>query len=414
MENILYITVAAPFGEQESFIMKEMVALRKAGASMLIAPRTKGNGRVFHQEGRTLLDCTLTYPLLDLRMIGIFIRELFTNRKFRFLLKKVAFRSRRPAILVKNLIVMPKSVFLYKIIRKKNISHIHVHWGATTATMGYLISKLSDIPISITVHRGDIWQNNLLKEKVVSSRFVRCISEKGKNDLLKITGERYGHKVEVIHMGAVVPGADKEGQDISRSAGRSAPAGAINIAVPANLIKLKGHVFLVDACKIMARSEGRYFKIFFYGSGPFEKVLKKKIRHEDLSGLIEMPGRIDNGMLLGKYDKNEIDVVVLPSVTTESGECEGIPVSLMEAMAYGVPVVATDTGAIPELLNGGAGLMVPEKDPAALADAVIKLSGDADLYAGISRRGYERVAEHFNIDNISGRLLQRIMEKKGR
>jgi colanic acid/amylovoran biosynthesis glycosyltransferase len=86
--------------------------------------------------------------------------------------------------------------------------------------------------------------------------------------------------------------------------------------------------------------------------------------------------------------------MVLPSVTAEDGQMEGIPVALMEAMAAGVPVVATRLSGIPELVRDGeGGLLVPERDPAALAEAMERLARDPTLGGRLAegaRRAVER------------------------
>lgn len=101
-----------------------------------------------------------------------------------------------------------------------------------------------------------------------------------------------------------------------------------------------------------------------------------------------------------------IDVVVMPSIVTAEGDEEGIPVSLMEAMAHGVPVVATSTGGMPELLSDGAGLLVPSGDADAIARAVERLIVDQESYATTAERGRARVAADFNVDKIAARLRQ--------
>ncbi len=83
----------------------------------------------------------------------------------------------------------------------------------------------------------------------------------------------------------------------------------------------------------------------------------------NLGDIIIFYGAKPHERLLELYRNREIDCVVLPSIVTEKGEYEGIPVSLIEAMSYKIPVVSTNTGGIPELLEGGAGIIVEQKNP---------------------------------------------------
>ena len=86
------------------------------------------------------------------------------------------------------------------------------------------------------------------------------------------------------------------------------------------------------------------------------------------------------------YREGRVGMVVLPSVDLGNNLHEGIPVALIEAMSYNIPVVGTHTGGIPELLEGGAGLIVPDKDPAALADA-IERSSRSGFHGGSRQQG---------------------------
>ena len=99
---------------------------------------------------------------------------------------------------------------------------------------------------------------------------------------------------------------------------------------------------------------------------------KSKERSCDLGlqGFVELRAAIPNDELLGLYRDNRVDLLVLPSITTPEGEHEGLPTVLVEAMSFGIPVISTNTGGIPELLSDGAGLLVREKSSVALADAI--------------------------------------------
>ena len=87
---------------------------------------------------------------------------------------------------------------------------------------------------------------------------------------------------------------------------------------------------------------------------------------------------------------------------------EGIPVALVEAMSYGVPVISTTTGGIPELLEGDAGILVPPANPGALADAMGRLIQDAALRARLGQAGRNRVIERHAIDRVVAEHLERI------
>ena len=80
-----------------------------------------------------------------------------------------------------------------------------------------------------------------------------------------------------------------------------------------------------------------------------------------------------------------------------ASDAEGIPVSLMEAMSYEIPVIATNVGGNPELLSGGCGMMVPPRNPDALADAIAQVLGDPRLAASLASAGRARVEAEFDV-----------------
>ena len=117
--------------------------------------------------------------------------------------------------------------------------------------------------------------------------------------------------------------------------------------------------------------------------------------------------------LLGWQSRDQVhrilqdsDVLVLPSIVTESGRTEGIPVSIMEAMAMQVPVIATNISGIPELVkNGETGLVVPERDVAALEGALLRLYAQPAFAETLARNGRLKVLKEFNLKSSARTLF---------
>ena len=101
----------------------------------------------------------------------------------------------------------------------------------------------------------------------------------------------------------------------------------------------------------------------------------------------------------------QADAFVLPCVMAKDGDQDGIPVSLMEAMAYGVPCVSTEVSGVPELIEDGKeGLLVPEKDATALADALEKLVRAPELRERFGKAGRLKVEREFTLQGLVGKL----------
>lgn len=117
---------------------------------------------------------------------------------------------------------------------------------------------------------------------------------------------------------------------------------------------------------------------------------------------------------LGSQTKSEViailnrsDVLLAPSVTARDGDCEGIPVSLMEAMATGLPVISTWHSGIPELIEDGiAGFLVAERDVDGLAARIEYLSQHPESRLQLGIAGAERVREQYNIHELNNRLVK--------
>ena len=397
--KIAYITAQTPWGKGETFIMEEMLALQYRRVDLLIIPRNPPKA-VFHQEAQQLLASAVWLPLINLRMVGVFFKALLVKASLWKILGHIVRYARNPWVLIKNLAVLPKAVFIAEMLRTENICHIHAHWGSTTSTMAYIISQLTGIPWSFTLHRWDIRENNMLEEKVRSAEFVRCISEHGKKELLKIVGEEYKEKIRVVHLGVKVPENTAEFPKVKK---------LFIIVTPANLLEVKGHKYLIEACSILIEEGINNFQCILYGEGPLRTELENLIEGKKLDDYIKIPGAIPHEKLIKMYQNHDVDLVVLPSINTDKGEHEGIPVALMEAMAHGIPVISTNTGAIPELISNGAGIIVEEKSPKQLARAIIKTMKEEGVVKGLSETGYQKIQAKFNIaenvETLSG-LIQ--------
>ena len=209
-----------------------------------------------------------------------------------------------------------------------------------------------------------------------------------------------GH-AEVIHVGVEVPS----------EAELPAVHGPRNILLcPGNLYPVKGHRYLIDAVELL-RKRGVECKLLVAGSGEMLPDLEAQVERLGLADAVQFLGQRSHSEILAMYREGRAGMVVLPSVDLGNNLHEGIPVALIEAMSYGIPVVGTQTGGIPELLEQGAGLMVRDKDPAALADAIERYVRDPVFAAETGRTGRQRVRESFDVAAAVSQLLERIFPR---
>jgi glycosyltransferase involved in cell wall biosynthesis len=170
--------------------------------------------------------------------------------------------------------------------------------------------------------------------------------------------------------------------EVRASSARRAGAGEIVFGYAARLEEGKGPLSLVEALAALRR-EGSRVAVRMAGTGPQLLEVKARARELDLGGACEFVGFYTGAAARSAFMQS-LDVFVLPSLA------EGTPNSIIEAMAHGLPIIATEIGGIPDLLSADSGILVPPGDTAALAQAMRRLASDPRLRAAMGRAARER------------------------
>lgn len=160
------------------------------------------------------------------------------------------------------------------------------------------------------------------------------------------------------------------------------------------LTEKKGLPVLLEAMRALVDA-GRAVTLRVAGDGPQVLAMRELIAALALGDHVTLLGNLTHAEILRLLA--ESDCFVAPSVTARNGDAEGIPVTLMEAMACGVPVVSTWHSGIPELVEDGvSGLLAPQRDPEALAQAIGRIMDDPDLRGRLAAAGQARVRRDFD------------------
>jgi glycosyltransferase involved in cell wall biosynthesis len=232
-----------------------------------------------------------------------------------------------------------------------------------------------------------------LAEKVRRASFVACIGDYCRSQLMKLVEPGQWDKLEVVRCGldpADHPPVERAGRD----------GGPIEVLSVGRLVADKGQGMLVEAMAELAR-RGVAATATLVGEGPARAALEARVRELGAHELVRLVGAADQDEMARRYAA--ADVFCLPSFA------EGIPVVLMEAMASGLPVVATRVGGVAELVEDGvSGTLVPAGRPGALADAIERLAAEPGLRARWGAEGRERVLAEFDV-GVSARRLQRLL-----
>jgi colanic acid/amylovoran biosynthesis glycosyltransferase len=392
--HLVYVTAALPYGSVEAYIVPEILELMKRGHQVTVIP-VRPLASVIHKDAQMLNGSTIGQPVLSPNIVLSALAEtmrspLPTARSARSLTA-----SRNGLLFIKNAAVFPKALWLARIVRQQGVDHIHAHWAATSATVAMVASAVSGIPWSLTAHRWDIPENNLLDKKAQTARFVRTIDVQGMHELSNLISP-HRDKLRVIHMGVDLHPPSPKREEVS--------TGSLRVLLGARLVEVKGHRYALEA---MAQLKANGVDVFLHcaGDGPLQANMEEYADELGISDRVRFLGLVDHLELLDQLRDHRWDVALLPSIVTKESK-EGIPVFLIEAMAAGIPVVATDTGGISELLSGDAGLLIPSRDSTVIANALARLAADSDLRHQLSEAGMRRVRDEFTIESTVSALLE--------
>lgn len=373
LPHVAYILLWYPLFTQP-FIFREVENLKKQGLPLTVFSLYGASLRHCSEE---MLRAAPETRRLGSRKLGAILwaclKQLCCHpRRFCALLRKILFR-RWPSleILGENTWAFLAGVYLAERFREEGIDMIHAPWPRGTASAAWVASQLSGIPFS-TSARGD----NLkpadpdLVDKLCAAEFIRA-----------------NNKADSARMAAMLP-QDCQGKiflvynSLTLQVEKICP---VRLEAPVRLLALgrfditKGFEYLLEACGLL-KKEGLPFRLTLAGGGgkllglgalgPKLEALRREL---DLEDCVQMPGLISHNDL--SQVMAEHDIFIAPCVIHDDGRSDGIPNTIIEAIAHGMPVISTSTNAIPEIVHDGEnGYTVPQRDARALADAIRRMA----------------------------------------
>jgi glycosyltransferase involved in cell wall biosynthesis len=395
----------------ETFILREIVELRRQGMDLRLFSLKPCRDSIVHAEARALMVETRYAAFFFSRhVLAAQVRWLCRRpgRYLRMLAFLVARSWRSPQVLVKSLAIVPKAAYFAEVMQAAGVTHIHAHWASIPTTAALIASRLTEIPFSFSAHAYDIFlDRTLLEEKLRAARFAVTCSGFARQYLREHFDGLADRTVTVNY----------HGLDLGRYTPPPArPPGTPLILSVGRLTEQKGYRYLIAACRRL-RGEGRAFRCWIVGAGPLRAALERQVRRAGLQGVVAFLGPKTHDEVLALY--RAATLFVLPCVVCRNGDRDGIPNVLIEAMAMEVSVVSTAVSGIPELVvQRETGLLVPERDVAALAMAMGGLLDLPGLRREIGRRARERVLALFdgsrNVADLARLFLDRASGPVGR
>lgn len=391
----------------ETFVLYEIVALRELGYQVSVYPLIREHEQIVHDEVDSLRSYVHYLPWVSRNVLVAQARHLWRHPRQYLSTLATLVRSNLGSwnYLFGGLAMFPKVVYMAELLAARGVDHIHCHFSSHPATAGYILHRLSRITFSFTAHGSDLHvDRHMLCEKVQEASFVIAISEYNRRLIIEHCGEAASTKTSVIHSGV------DTSVFIPRPT-RIPGSSDFRIACIGRLTEVKGQKYLVQALRLLC-DEGVAVTCQLVGDGPDRAALEKYVKRLELSDQISFMGNMTRGQIAQLL--HGTDVLVAPSVPTRDGRREGIPIVLMEAMATGLPVIASRLSGIPELVEDGVeGLLVPAGDARALAEAIRRLQGDPDLRHSLGTAARRKVETEFDVRQTARRLASCIPKTVG-
>ncbi|RJP24563.1 MAG: glycosyltransferase family 1 protein [Candidatus Abyssobacteria bacterium SURF_5] len=292
-----------------------------------------------------------------------------------------------------------------RLIRSKGFDVVHMH-TAHAHTLGCLASAFNPRPLCIVSRRVDFPINQkplgipALKYRWRVDHYI-AISKAVKQVL--VNGGVRSKKISIVHSGVAPRTPFRSREEVRQTLGLADDAPLVgNIGA---LVDHKGHRYLIEAIPLVLKKVPAA-KFVIIGDGELR---------ESLEALSSRLGIDDAIMFLG-FQADPISYLAAIDLFVAPSHMEGLNTSIIDAMMLARPIVATQAGGIPELVeNERTGLLVPPKNPGALADAIVRLLGNPEKAAELARAAREKAMEHFTADRmVEGTLAvySRLLEEK--
>ena len=397
-----------------TFLYREVLAMRNQGAEFDLFALERGDDSIMHPEARALLENAFFVPKIS---------------QTRYLLIYLFFLIRHPVRLTKLLSLYKSNNLgdmclldvgelhnpLHPIqglslaweLRRREISYVHTYGSTYPATRVIVASLLLAVPFSVSTYVDFDFDYSfkMFRCKMDLARFVVATTRFCANRILSYTSEEVSKKVHVIHLG-IDRDHCRNFKDKFEIDTEESPC----IVAVGRFVEKKGFDYLVKACALL-KARGLTTRCVMIGDGPDREKLRSLIEALGIQNEVELSGPVPNDQLIEFLKPH--DIMVAPSVYASNGERDGIPTVLLEAMLCRIPVISTTISGIPELITDGLdGLLVPDRDETALADAIEKLLRDADLRKRFGKNGRQRVLQDFDIKKSASRLWSLIKSQQ--
>jgi glycosyltransferase involved in cell wall biosynthesis len=396
MNTIAYLVSQYP-AVSHTFILREVLALRRRGWEVATASvRAPADSAALGPEEAAEAEETFVLKpsaaALAVRAAAAHLR-LVAAHPLGWL--RMAARARKWCVLegprsrVKALGYLAEAGVLLAWMRRQGAGHVHVHFANPAAFVAGLAQATGLVDYSLSVHGPDAFYNvdsGGLARKLAGARFVRVISLYAQSQCMRLLSPPDWGKVRLARLGVDAMEFRRPAPE-ARESGNNGP---VRVLCVGRLVAAKGQHVLLSALALLAK-KGLAAVCTLAGDGPDRQSLERRAAELGIQDSCVFTGAVDRAGV--RRLLAEADVFVLPSFA------EGLPVSLMEAMAAGLPCVSTRITGIPELITHGRdGWLVPAGNVETLALALEELAADPGLRRDMGRAGAETVRVFYDLE----------------
>lgn len=292
-----------------------------------------------------------------------------------------------------QLIFNQSPLFLNSVIQKEKPDVIHGHFGLDSYRLLSVASRWK-LPFIVNFYGHDVvrlpqefgWKSRykILREK---ADYFIAVSEDMKRNVTKLGFPE--DRIDVIRLGV----------DMNRFEFQHRTSSKMNLMMIGRMVEKKGFEYALKAVSIL-KKQGYPVHLDIYGDGPLHSALSALCGKFSIRDQVTFNGNTENDAIINQLYKH--DVLLTPSVQSTDGDREGLPMTIVEGMASGIPMIGSSHAGIPELIiDGETGLLTDEKDADGIARAIVRMYKNPELVSRISRNGREKVVKDHNIHTIA-------------
>lgn len=374
----------------ESFIRRELEAFASQGRDGMVLALGRGDGTAGH-EWPVCYAPGLLAPGLWAAQVWWLCRRPWAY--LAVLCHVWAGCVLRPRVLLPALRHFASAAYFARVMHRRGVGRIHSHFAYVPGVVGLVAGRLARVPFSFTAHAWDIYaEPTMLRECLLAADRVTTCTRRNVAELHRLAPTCQA-KVHLCYHGVPLD------RFRFRKALTRDPAVLLCLG---RLVAKKGHRNLLGACETLKR-RGVAFQCRIVGDGPLRGRLERLVARRGLGREVVFVGYQPESAVI--HEMREASVLVCPSVIAADGDRDGIPNVIIEALACGVPVVASRVSGIPEAVEDRVtGLLVEPGDAASLAEAIEDTLRQPDPAAARAEEGRRRAEQQFCVERNAARL----------